>query len=288
MIFVTGATGYTGRWVVAELLKRQQDVRCLVRASSDLSGLDTERVSLVTGDLEHVDDWAGELRDAKAVVSVAHIRYAPFVIQACQMHGISRVVFVSSTWRFSKVKTPVTEAVVAGECAVEQSGLKATILRPTMIYGPGNDRNISRLRALMQTFRVMPIFGSGQKLVQPVYVADVAKAIVDALFCEASIGEAVALAGATPLPYSDMVDVISKSIGHLVFKVHIPISVGLVMAQLGKRLSDTFPIQEDQIKRMMEDRAFEIDRAKALWGYHPLSFADGMQAVVDANGDVSL
>ncbi|MFT5365458.1 MAG: nucleoside-diphosphate-sugar epimerase [Candidatus Latescibacterota bacterium] len=288
MIFVTGATGYTGRWVVAELLKRKQAVRCLVRKTSDVSGLDQDAVSLVAGDLERVDDWAHTLAGVDAVISVAHIQYAPFVIDACKRQGVSRVVFFSSTWRFSKLKTPVIEAVIQGEEAVEGSGLDYTILRPTMIYGPGDDRNISRLREFIKRRPLMPIFGSGEQSVQPVFVGDIAKAAVGAVFCEAAIGKGFELAGAKALTYNHMIDVLSQSMGRLLVKVHIPIFMGLILAILGNRISPRFPIQEDQIRRMKESRAFDISEAKTVLGFDPLSFEAGIKGAMQLTGVAEL
>lgn len=278
MIFVTGATGYTGRWVVAELLKRQYQIKSLVRKTSDVCDLDNKGVSLVCGDLEDVDRWGDELSGCDAVISVAHIKYAPFVIDACKKKGISRVVFFSSTWRYSKVKTPVVASVIQGEEAVLASGLDYTLLRPTMIYGPGDDRNVSRLRDFIKRSPIMPVFGSGEQKVQPVFVSDVAKASVDAVFCDVAVAQAFELAGADVLTYNNMLDVLSESIGRLLIKVHIPISIGLILAHIGNRLFSQFPIQKDQIRRMKEDRTFDISKARNILGFEPLSFDAGLQA----------
>jgi len=287
MIFVTGATGYTGRWVVAQLLKRKETVRCLVRETSRLDDLEHPNVSLVVGNLEDVDVWAETLIGADALISVAHIQYAPFVIEACQRVGISRVVFLSSTWRFSKVMTPVVASVIRGEEAVESSGLDYTILRPTMIYGPGDDRNISRLRALIKRWPIMPVFGSGEQHVQPVFVGDVAKGVVDALFCDEAIGKRFELGGGSVLTYNEMIDVLSNSVERLLVKVHIPISIGLLLAFLGNRLFSQFPIQEDQIRRMKEGRAFDISEAKSVLGFAPLTFEEGIQKAMQLTGVVA-
>ncbi|MBT3606605.1 MAG: NAD(P)H-binding protein [Candidatus Latescibacteria bacterium] len=284
MIFVTGGTGYTGRWVVAELLKRQRRVKCLVRKTSDVDDLDHEDVSLVRSNLEAVDNWEGELAGCDAVISVAHIKYAPFVIDACKKHGVSRVVFFSSTWRFSKVKTPVVASLIQAEEAIKASGLDYTLLRPTMIYGPGDDHNISRLREFIKRRPIMPVFGSGEQHVQPVFVSDVARAAVDAVFCNEAIVQAFELAGADALTYNDMLNTLSESMGRFLLKVHVPISVGLVLAILGNRLFSRFPIQEDQVRRMKEDRAFDISEAKKILEFEPLTFHAGLQASTQLTG----
>lgn len=284
MIFVTGGTGYTGRWVLAELLKRGQTVKCLVRKNSDTTGLTHAALDFVTGDLENDSGWWDALAGVNAVISVAHIKYAPFIIQACKIHRISRVVFFSSTWRFSKFKTSVVESVIQGEEAIEASGLDYTILRPTMIFGPGNDRNITRLRSMMTRVPIMPIFGAGQRLVQPVYVEDVAQAAVDVAFCNEAIGKGFELAGAEALTYNDMIDTVAGELGRTVIKVHIPISLGLLLAFLGKRIWSKFPIQDEQIRRMTEDRAFDISLAKRVWGFAPLDFKTGLKVARKQTG----
>ena len=180
------------------------------------------------------------------------------------------------------------EAVIQGEEAVEGSGLDYTILRPTMIYGPGDDRNISRLREFIKRRPLMPIFGSGEQSVQPVFVGDIAKAAVGAVFCEAAIGKGFELAGAKALTYNHMIDVLSQSMGRLLVKVHIPIFMGLILAILGNRISPRFPIQEDQIRRMKESRAFDISEAKTVLGFDPLSFEAGIKGAMQLTGVAEL
>jgi len=287
MIFVTGATGYTGRFVVDALREAGEDLRCLVRENSDVSGLDRVEVERVCGDLSHPDGLVDMLRGMDALVSVAHLRYAPVLIDACREAGVSRAVFFSSMWRFSKVKTPDVEAVIAGESAVEQSGLDHTLLRPTMIYGPGDDHNISKLRAHLRRWPVMPIFGSGERLVQPVHVTDVAQIVVGALRRSGSVGKAYNLAGAHAMPYGVMIDTLARLVGRVVMKVHIPLMPAVFLATLGRRLMPHFPLRVDQIRRMNEDRNADISDAVSELGFAPLSFEEGVVSAMRMNGEMT-
>lgn len=277
MIFVTGATGYTGRYVVDKLLAGGASVRCLVRASSQVQGLERSGVSLVEGDLEQTDFLKDAIAGCSAVISVAHIRFAPAVVAACQKAGVRRAVFFSSTWRFSKVKTSVVEEVIAGEEAVEASGLDYTLLRPSLIFGPGDDRNLSRLRAFLGRYRSMPIFGSGENLVQPVYVADVAAAAAGALLRTGTVGKAYILAGPKPMTYGHMIDTLARLAGLMIIKVHVPLFIALSLIRLGKYTVPGFPIQSDQVQRMGEDRSFDISASKEELGFVPRSFEDGIR-----------
>ena len=95
---------------------------------------------------------------------------------------------VSSTSRITKAHSPIAEEqavaarLAAGEAAViaacTAAGVGWTLLRPTLIYAEGEDRNISRLAGLIARFGVLPLAGRGEGLRQPVHAADLAHAAV--------------------------------------------------------------------------------------------------------------
>ena len=286
MVFVTGATGFTGPYVVEALLAAGESVRCLVRETSQADFLVQRNIPIVEGDLERPDGLVEAIQGADALVSVSPIRFAPSLVAACQQAGVTRGVFLSSTWRFSKVRTPDVEAVSSGEEAVEASGMEATILRPTMIYGPGNDRNLSLLRDYLGKRSILPIFGSGENLVQPVYVTDVADAVVAALLRSGTIGQVYELAGGEPLAYTAMVDTLSHLMGRTVVKVYVPLFVAVPLIGLYGKWTRNPAVRVDQVKRMAEDRAFDISRAEKDLGFAPKSFSVGMREAMQINGEL--
>ncbi|MDA0709810.1 MAG: hypothetical protein O3B73_06325, partial [bacterium] len=88
------------------------------------------------------------------------------------------------------------------------------------------------------------------------------------------------LAGADILTYTKMVDVLSRALGRWLIKVHVPMSLGLIIAGLGNRFSPRFPVQPDQIRRMKEDRAFDISEARSALGFDPVGFEAGIRAAL--------
>ena len=284
MIAVAGGTGYTGRYVVEALRRTGEPVRCLVRETSRAEDLERDGVPVVRGDLEGKQGVEEALDGARALVSVAHIRHASALILACKCTGVSRAVLFSSTWRFSKYRTPEVEAVIAGEEAVEASDLDATLVRPTMVYGPGDDRNISQLREHLRRHRVFPIFGSGERLVQPVYVADVADAAVAALGRAGTVRKAYEIAGPEPLSYRKMIDTLGRSVGRIVLKVYIPMPIALPLVAAYGWMADAPRVTPDQVRRMGEDRAFDIFESVQDLGFAPRSFEDGVREAMRVNG----
>ena len=284
-IFLAGATGYTGRFLVEAFCVAGFSLRCLIRETSSAEGLAREGVELVVGDLDRPETFVTALEGVDAVVNAAQIRLAPGLIEACKQAGIKRAIFLSSTWRFSRFETPEVRAVVEGEDAVQASGLAATVLRPSMIYGPGEDRNISKLRAYVKRRRVMPVLGSGRQMVQPVYVTDVAKAVVAALQRPETTGRAYEIAGSYPIPYVEMIDTICREVNRKVLNVYVPIPVALVLAMGYAKISNLARITPDQVRRMKEDRAFDISDAQRDLGYTPLSFEEGLREAMRVNGE---
>ena len=151
-IFVTGATGFTGLRVVPLLLKSGYEVRCLYRLSSDRSNLSDSKIEWIEGDLSHTSALTTALQGVDALVNIASLGFghADSIISATKNAEIKRAIFISTTAIFTQLNAKSKKARVAAELAIETSGLKYTILRPTMIYGSARDRNMWRLIRFMK------------------------------------------------------------------------------------------------------------------------------------------
>ncbi len=282
MTLVCGATGYTGKYVVSALVRSGIGVRCLVRNPAKRAALDGLDVEVVIGDLERSGDVEAALKDVETFVNIAHIRFASSLVPLLEGSDIRRSVFFSSTWGLSRFLTPEVQAVLDGEKALASSSLDSVILRPSMIYGPGDDRNISRLRGFVSRSWVMPIFGSGNQLVQPVYVTDVADAVVACLKREDIAGRTYEIAGGHPITYSSMIDILCGLTGKTIFKVYVPLFLALSLLHLAAAIVPLLKVRVDQIRRMKEDRAFDITAAVEDLGYQPMAFDRGVALAIDS------
>src|SRR6185503_14964497 len=165
-IFVTGATGFTGSRVVPLLLKNGYEVRCLHRSSSDRSLLPDPKIEWALGDISDSQSLSAAMQGADALVNIASLGFghADSIISAAKAAGVQRAIFISTTAIFTQLNAPSKRVRVAAELAIETSGLKYTILRPTMIYGSRRDRNMWRLIRFMRYSPIVPIFGDGKYL----------------------------------------------------------------------------------------------------------------------------
>jgi uncharacterized protein YbjT (DUF2867 family) len=282
-VLVTGATGFTGSYVVPRLLAKNYQVRCLVRPESRLDVIPRDRVELAQGDLEDVQALVAALQGVDALVNVASIGFghAPGIITALQQAGVRRAVFTSTTALFTTLNASSKTRRLAAEEAIRESGLEYTIVRPTMIYGSSRDRNMCRLVKLLKRTPIFPIVGDGKSWQQPVYVDNVAGALVDVLEFSATIGQAYNVSGAQRLTYNDVVDTTCAALGRRVRKLHLPVKPIVAALSTLERTKLRLPIKAEQILRLNENKAFNHDAAARDFNYQPLSFAEGMRLEIE-------
>ena len=278
-IFVTGATGFTGSRVVPLLLKSGYEVRCLHRASSDRSLLSDPKIEWALGDISDSQSLSAAMQGADALVNIVSLGFGHVdsIISAAQNADVKRTIFISTTSIFTQLNASSKKVRVAAELAIETSGLKYTILRPTMIYGSDRDRNMWRLIRFMRYSPFVPIFGDGKYLQQPIYVDDVAQAIVGCLGSDKTIGKSYNIAGKHPLTYNQVIDTIARQMNKRVWKIHVPSKPIASLLRLFEKIHIPFPIKAEQVLRLNENKDFSYADAQKDFGFSPLSFEKGIK-----------
>jgi nucleoside-diphosphate-sugar epimerase len=277
-ILVTGATGFTGSRVVPLLLQNGYEVRCLFRETSDHSHLPQREIEWALGDLSNTDALSASMRGVEILVNIASLGFghADSILRAAKEAGIRRAIFISTTAIFTQLNAKSRKVRVAAELAIETSGLKYTILRPTMIYGSPRDRNMWRLIRFLRVSPVIPVFGDGSYLQQPIYVDDVAAAILGCLKSDVTIGKSYNIAGKHPLTYTEVIDTIARAMNKRVWKLHIPSKPVVSLLTFFERIHIPFPIKAEQVLRLNENKAFSYAEAERDFGFSPLSFEEGI------------
>ena len=278
-VFVTGGTGFTGSYVVPLLLKNGYEVHCLYRSGSDRTALKQPTVAWVLGNLSDPQALSASMRGTEALVNIASLGFghADSILRAAKEAGIRRAVFVSTTAIFTQLNAKSKTVRLAAETAIENSGLQYTILRPTMIYGSPRDRNMWRLIRFLRYSPIVPVFGDGDYLQQPIYVGDVAQAIVSCLCNDQTIGKSYNIAGKAPLTYDQIIDTIGRLMNKRIWKVHIPSAPVVNILRFFERMHILFPIKAEQVLRLNENKNFSWDEAAEDFGFSPLSFEQGIQ-----------
>jgi len=278
-VLVTGVTGFTGSRVVPLLLNSGYQVRCLIRPTSDRSPLSALTVEWAAGDLSNPESLTAALRGVDALVNIASLGFghAESILKSMKEAGVKRGLFISTTAIFTQLNAGSKFVRLAAEEAIQASGLDFTILRPTMIYGSPRDRNMWRLIRLLRLSPVMPIFGDGESLQQPIFVDDVAQAVLLALQNDVTIGKSYNIAGKAPLTYNQVIDTVASALGKRVWKLHLPYMPIVRFLQFTERFRLRLPIKAEQVLRLNEDKAFSYEEAQRDFGFSPRSFKEGIR-----------
>lgn len=246
-VFLTGASGFVGAYVLQELLRRGYAARCLARTPGDLPA------ETATGDVTRPASLRGLMQDCDAVIHLVgiieerprhgvtfeamHVEATRHVIAEAERAGIPRFVHMSANGADERGASRYQTTKWQAEELVRHSAVPHwTILRPSLIFGdPGPDcmEFCTRLAGtLIKRFPILPVFGRGDYAMQPIAVETVAAACVQALELDAAGGNTFCLGGKTRYSYIEILDLITRGLGQRP-KLKAPIPIPIARAGLG-------------------------------------------------------
>jgi nucleoside-diphosphate-sugar epimerase len=273
-VHVIGASGRSGLAVCRALGADRVAVVPVVRDAAKWRAGGIAAAPLVA-DLTDAVALRAALLGATRVVSCAHARFAPAVLDAGPAGA--RYVFLGSTRKFTRWPDAHGRGVQAGEAAFLASGRAGVMLHPTMIYGAQGEDNVRRLAALLRRLPIVPLPGGGRALVQPIHQDDLTRCILAALAIAWRGPHSLVVAGPTPLPYADFVRAIALAAGLARPRiVAIPAWPMMAAAALTAMLPLVPTVRPAEIRRLLEDKAFDIAPMLATLGVRPISLADGL------------
>lgn len=278
--FVTGGSGFTGRRVIPELVRRGVTVAALARSDEAARTVAEAGAEVVRGDLDRPGDLRAALEAGQpdVLVNVASLGFGhgPGIVAETEAAGVGRAVFVSTTAIFTTLDAATKGPRLAAEEAVTSSGLAWTIVRPTMIYGRPGDRNMERLLRSLRRWPAWPVPGGGHRLQQPVHVDDLAAAIAAAAMAPEAAGQAVQVPGPTPLPFRDIVTQAGAAVGRTPRLVPVPLGPAIAAVAAYERRSARPRLRAEQLQRLDEDKDFDVGPAADLLGHRPRPFSVGI------------
>lgn len=234
---VLGATSMVGKSLLPRLADAGWHVAAFSRQSRTHVQSADEDARIVFRQLEgsggeHME--AGQ-REIAHWISLAPIWVLPDYFPMLTAYRARRVVVLSSTSLFTKNASPdpaeqgTADRLRSGEqqfiAWAEANSIEWVILRPTLIYGLGRDRNICEIARFIARFGFFPLFGAAQGLRQPIHVEDVAAACAAALQSARAVNHAYDLSGAERLTYREMVARVFDAMGKPAQFVTVPLGV---------------------------------------------------------------
>jgi nucleoside-diphosphate-sugar epimerase len=280
IVALLGASGKTGRYVAARLVRDGHRVIAVGRSAERLARI-AARVETRIADLEDPDTVRAALAEAEIVVSLAHARFAATVLGALPP-SCRRVILTGSTRKFTALPDAAADAVRAGEAAFRAAGRAGVMLHPSMIYGAPDDRNVNRLLRLFRRWPqflpvLVPLPDGGRHLVQPVFVDDVVEAFAAAVARADVTGEAIVVAGPEPIPYSAFVGACASAVGRRAHVLPVPSALLIAGARLMTALGLRPPFDAAELRRAAETKRFDVAPLRDRLGVSPRPFAEGLR-----------
>ena len=287
-VLVTGATGLVGIHTCRELTKHGWQVRALIRepASAALA-LGQLPVEFRVGDVRDASALRSSLNGCGAVVHLAAIaiekkteKYAETntaaterLISAARAENVQRVVFMSQNGADSRSRHPFLHSKGVAQDSIKTSGLRWTVLRPSVIFGP-EDQFVNVLGRLIRlTPKFFPLPGGGRARFQPISVDDVARVIRLTLEKKETVHQSYDLGGPAVLSLREMTERILVAMGTTRTLVSVPIKVLRPIVALMQKMLPKPPVTPGLLDLLSVDNTVSNNSLKDVFKVSPTPFA---------------
>ena len=266
LVTVFGGSGFLGRHTVRALAKAGWRIKVATRHPNRaffLRPLGTVgQIDFVKCDVADADSVAQALMGSQAVINLTGILFekgqsfddvqaegAGNIAKAATAAGVSKLVHVSAIGADADSDSAYAETKAEGEQLVREAFPNAVILRPSIIFGP-EDNFFNRFASLARFTPALPLVGGGHTRFQPVFVGDVAQAIVASLAGEG--GRTYELGGPATYSFKELLEIILFQTARKRLLVPLPFSIAMLKAAFLQLLPNPI-LTIDQVRLLKKD-----------------------------------
>ncbi|MFN2636508.1 MAG: NAD-dependent epimerase/dehydratase family protein [Gemmatimonadaceae bacterium] len=297
-VLVTGGTGVVGEAAVTELVKRGHQVRLLSRNAQRDSRQWPHSVESWPASISDHATLRGCADSCDLVLHVAgivdesppettfentNVEGTRAILREAEKCRVGRFIFVSSLGAETG-DSPYHRSKRRAEEIVRNFAGGWIILRPGNVYGPG-DEVVSLLLTMVRTLPVVPVIGSGEDKFQPIWVEDVAAAIMECVDRTDLHGRVLDIAGAEQTTLNELLTKLAEITGRSPARVPIPPFLASAGATIAGMLGAKLPINESQLTMLGEGNVIKTPGGNALVGIlhiTPTSLDSGLRKLADA------
>lgn len=279
LVTIIGGSGFLGRHMVRRLTEQGLRVRVAVRHPNEALYLQplggVGQIQFLQTNLRNPESVARAVSGADAVINLVgilyptgkqnfdsvHVEGARHVAQACAQAGVGRLVHLSAVGADPESPSEYARSKAAGEEAVRGACPNATILRPSIVFGPEDDF-FNRFAAYARILPFLPLIGGGKTRFQPIYVGDVAQAAVDAALKPGFEGETYELGGPEVFSFREIYELILAETERKRPMIPVPFWVMRLNAWFLQLLPSPL-LTVDQVRLLEQDNVV-ADEAKSL------------------------
>jgi NADH dehydrogenase len=272
LVTVFGGSGFVGAQIVRVLAREGWRIRVAVRRPGRAYRLpmlgDVGQIEIVQANALDGPSVRRALDGAEACVNAVAVLYevgrqrftelhadaAADIAEAARARGIERFVQISALGAAEDSPSRYGRSKAQGEAAVCTRLPSAAIVRPSIVFGP-DDHFFNRFAAMAMISPALPLIGGGSTRLQPVFVADVARAIVAALREHQARGRVYELGGPATYSFRDLMVLLLAEIGRRRLLVPVPFGAARLLGLVAQNLASIAapPITADQVDMLRLD-----------------------------------
>jgi NADH dehydrogenase len=266
LVTVFGGSGFLGRHTVRALARAGWRIKVATRHPNSAFFLrplgSVGQIDFVKCDVADADSVARAVKGANAIINLTGILFekgqtfeevqadgAANVAQAAAAAGASALVHVSAIGADADSNAHYAVTKAEGELAVREAFPKAVILRPSLIFGP-EDGFFNKFAEMARFLPALPLVGGGHTRFQPVFVGDVARAILEGL--SRQDGRTYELGGPTIYSFKELMELMLREIGRKRVLVPLPFGIATLKAMFLQLLPNP-PLTVDQVRLLRKD-----------------------------------
>ena len=290
MILVTGATGFIGSHLVKRLRQEGMKVRAVVRTPAKSQALKDLGVEVVPGDISDQASLEAAVQGCERIIHLVgiiqegrgftfrsvHIEGTRNILDAAKKAGVRHFIYQSALGTRENGASEYHRTKWEAEKLVRASGIPFTILRPSLIYGPGDLFTI-RLADMIRLSPVLPVIGTGRSKIQPIFIEDVVTCIVKIAAGDPHPGKTYEVGGPEELTYEEVTKAIAKALGVDRPVVHMPLFFMRTMATVAEAVLPKAPVTTDQLIMLQEDTVCSLRDIREVFGIEPVQFHEGLK-----------
>lgn len=288
-LLITGANGHSGKLFLENLTlpnkNKYEEIHIIVRNDDLDNFIKKSGLNIIKhkGDLTDIQFLTDVTQNIDTILHIAGIQMSEKLVRVAIENNVNWIIAVHTTGRYSQFKMASEEYInIEDNLLTLRDKINITLLRPTMIYGSSRDRNMYKLVKFIDKSPVFPIFGNGKNLMQPVTATDLAIAYQQVLDnSEVCKNQNYNLSGKYPIKYKELIKTVVSKMNKKIILLPIPIKLSYYAVLVGNRIVPKFPLNEEQVLRMKEDKDFTHLNAQKDFGYSPMSFDEGIETEVN-------
>ena len=290
-VFVTGASGFVGSHAVPALLAAGHRVVALVRTPTAgeavlgrLRASERSAVETRSGDVTRPETLAPAMAGVDAVLHLVAIprdyrggadlrlvntEGTRAVIEAMLEAGVTRLVHMGALGVEDDPRLHYASSKAKAEALVRGSGLDATILKPSLQFGPGDGFFNTIADLVRLSPGVVPVPGRGDSRFQPIHSGDVAKVVVASLADTSTIGQTFELGGPRYWTYREITAEVLRALGKRRAILPMPVPLIRLVAGASELVRFPFPVATDQLRQLRLDNVGPLDEIPTRFGFEP-------------------